>query len=210
MILFMEKAVKKLSLTVLLAIGILSAFAINFYQKSPNNPIATQDDTPTATPALSQRQLELLNAPPLDPNAKINKIVVHKAKREMQVFNNGELLKTYPIALGKNPIGHKEFEGDKKTPEGIYTINDRNPNSSYHKNLGISYPNDADIAHAKAHGKSAGGAIKIHGIKNGLGEIVGANHLLKDWTDGCIAVTDREMDELYRSVVDNAVIEILP
>lgn len=201
---------KTLSLTLLIAISLLSAFAINFYQKSPNNPITIKDDTPTATPALSPRQLELLNAPPLSPTAKIDKIVVHKAKREMQVFENKELLKTYPIALGKNPIGHKEFEGDKKTPEGTYTINDRNPNSAYHKNLGISYPNSADIAHAKAHGKSAGGAIKIHGIKNGLGEIIGANHLLKDWTDGCIAVTDREMDELYRAVVDNAVIEILP
>lgn len=201
---------KKSALVLLIAISLLSAFAVNFYHKSPNNPIATQDDTPTATPTLSPRQLELLNAPPLSPTAKIDKIVVHKAKREMQVFENDKLLKTYPVSLGKNPIGHKEFEGDKKTPEGVYTINDRNPNSAYHKNLGISYPNDADIAHAKAHGKSAGGAIKIHGIKNGLGEIVGANHLLKDWTDGCIAVTDREMDELFVAVVDNAVIEILP
>ncbi|MDO4441821.1 MAG: L,D-transpeptidase family protein [Moraxella sp.] len=199
---------KRLALP-LFAIFILSAFAINFYQKSPNNPIATQDDTPTATPTLSQRQLELINQPPLPVGTQIDKLIVYKAKREMHAFYQGKLIKIYPISLGKNPIGHKAFEGDMKTPEGIYTINDRNPNSSYHKNLGISYPNDADIAHAKAHGKSAGGAIKIHGIKNGLGDVIGANHLLKDWTHGCIAVTNREIDELYVAVVDNAVIEIL-
>ncbi len=199
----MEKIVKKLSLAVLLATGILSAFAVNFYDKSPDNPISEHR-------TLSKRQLDLLNAPPLAIGSKIDKIVVRKSVREMDVFYQGKLLKTYPIALGKNPIGHKEFEGDMKTPEGRYTIHDRNANSGYHKNLGISYPNEADIAHAASHGKSAGGAIKIHGIKNGYGNIVGEKHLLKDWTHGCIAVTDREMDELFVAVVDNAVIEILP
>lgn len=203
MILFMEKVKKKLSLAVLLVIGILSAFAVNFYEKSPDNPATNRQQ-------LSKRQLDLLNAPPLTTGSQIDKIVVRKSDREMDVFYQGKFLKTYPISLGKNPIGHKEFEGDMKTPEGVYTINDRNPNSGYHKNLGISYPNEADITHAKAHGKSAGGAIKIHGIKNGLGDIIGEKHLLKDWTHGCIAVTDREMDELFGAVVDNAVIEILP
>lgn len=192
---------KKIALSVF-ALLLLSAFGLAFTQ-SPNNP--TSGHT-----SLSPRQLELLNAPPLDKNAKIDKLIVHKSKREMQAFYQDKLIKTYPIALGQNPIGHKEFEGDMKTPEGIYTINDRNPNSSYHKNLGISYPNEQDIAHAKAHGKSAGGAIKIHGIKNGLGDIIGANHLLKDWTHGCIAVTDDEIDELFVAVVDNTPIHILP
>ncbi|WP_220186695.1 murein L,D-transpeptidase family protein [Moraxella lacunata] len=193
----------KLSLVALLAIGILSAFAVNFYEKSPDNP-ATEHSQ------LSKRQLDLLNAPPLATGSKIDKIVVRKADREMDVFYQGNFLKTYPISLGKNPIGHKEFEGDMKTPEGVYAINDRNANSGYHKNLGISYPNEADIAYAKAHGKLAGGAIKIHGIKNGLGDIIGANHLLKDWTHGCIAVTDPEIDELFVAVVEDAMIEILP
>ena len=119
------------------------------------------------------------------------------------------MLKTYPIALGKQPVGHKHFEGDGKTPEGKYRINDRNPNSAYHKNLGVSYPNEADKAYAAAQGKSPGGLIKIHGIKNGWGSI-GKRHLQRDWTDGCIAVTDEEIDELYRSVKHNAEIEILP
>lgn len=200
---------EKSALVLLIAISLLSAFAVNFYQKSPTNPITIKSDAPTATPTLSPRQLELVNQPPLPPDTKIDKLIVYKSKREMHAFYQGKPIKIYPISLGKNPIGHKAFEGDMKTPEGIYTINDRNPNSSYHKNLGISYPNDADIAHAKAHGKSAGGAIKIHGIKNGLGDVIGANHLLKDWTHGCIAVTNHEIDELYVAVVNDAVIEIL-
>ncbi len=182
---------------------ILSAFGLRFYDGSPNVPVID-------TSALSPRQLELINQPPPPKNTKIDKLIVHKGKREMHAFYGDTLIKIYPISLGKNPIGHKEFEGDMKTPEGTYTINERSANSGYHKNLGISYPNDEDIKHAQSHGKSAGGAIKIHGIKNGLGDIIGANHLLKDWTHGCIAVTNEEIDELFIAVVDHATIEILP
>ncbi|AWY20172.1 L,D-transpeptidase family protein [Moraxella bovis] len=194
---------KKHTALPLFAIVILSAFGVNFYQNLPTNPTAHAS-------TLSPKQLELVNQPPLPTGTQIDKLIVYKSKREMHALHQGSLVKTYPISLGKNPIGHKEFEGDMKTPEGVYIINDCNANSGYHKNLGIFYPNEADIAYAKAHGKSAGGAIKIHGIKNGLGDIIGANHLLKDWTHGCIAVTDLEIDELFVSVVENAVIEILP
>lgn len=199
---------KKFIILIFCIIAMLCMLAISIYQDTPNNPAATAKNQ--STPTLSARQLELVNQPPLPPDTKIDKLIVYKSKREMHALYHDKLMKIYPIALGKNPIGHKEFEGDNKTPEGTYTINDRNPKSNYHKNLGISYPNKADIAHAKAHGKSAGGAIKIHGIKNGLGEVIGANHLLKDWTQGCIAVTNPEMDELYHAVLDNATIEILP
>lgn len=119
------------------------------------------------------------------------------------------MLKIYPIALGFNPIGRKQFQGDGKTPEGVYRINERNPNSAYHKNLGISYPNAADKAYAAGQGKAPGGLIKIHGLPNGQG-FIGRQHLRLDWTDGCIAVTDDEIDELYRSVVHNAPIDIRP
>jgi murein L,D-transpeptidase YafK len=145
----------------------------------------------------------------LSDDIRIDNIVVYKSKREMQVFSNGELLKTYKISLGRQPIGHKEFEGDKKTPEGIYFINDKNPNSSYHKNLGISYPNKDDLENAKQLGKSAGGDIKIHGIRNGIG-LIGKFHRCFDWTLGCIAVTDREIDELYNAVEVGTSIEIKP
>ena len=114
----------------------------------------------------------------------------------MQVYNKSTLVKTYKISLGKQPLGHKQFEGDNKTPEGIYYINGKNPNSLYHKNLGISYPNKHDKSFAKKHGKSAGGLIKIHGLPNGKGKI-GKLHLMYDWTAGCIAVTNKEIDEIY-------------
>jgi len=137
----------------------------------------------------------------------IDKIEVYKSKRKMLVYSEGKLLKTYKIALGRNPIGHKEFEGDFKTPEGIYEINAKNPNSGYHKNLGVSYPNEKDIAHAKSLGKSPGGHIKIHGIRNGSG-FISKFQRWKDWTAGCIALTNEEVDELYEVVKIGTKIEI--
>lgn len=186
--------------------------------KQENTPMVSAEKLPTAVASslslkqneLTERQKQLLAQPALSLEIKIDKLVVYKSKREMLAYSKGILVKTYPIALGRNPIGHKQFEGDKKTPEGIYYINDRNPNSAFHKNLGVSYPNEKDKAHAKALGKSAGGDIKIHGMKNGLGAKIGDYHLLKDWTDGCIAVTDREMDELFLAVKHNAIIDIRP
>lgn len=138
----------------------------------------------------------------------IDKLVVYKDKRKMEAYEGATLIKTYDIALGKNPVGHKQFEGDNKTPEGSYTINARNPNSGYHKNLGVSYPNAADKAFAEKEGKSPGGNIKIHGLRNGNGYI-GKFHRLKDWTAGCIAVTNDEVDELYAAVKKDAEIIIL-
>ena len=126
----------------------------------------------------------------------ITLIKVYKNKRIMEVYNKKALIKTYQISLGQKPIGHKQFEGDSKTPEGVYFIDGKNPYSSYHKNLGISYPNIKDKAFAKKKGKSAGGLIKIHGLPNGKGKI-GKLHLANDWTAGCIAVTDQEIDEIY-------------
>jgi murein L,D-transpeptidase YafK len=140
---------------------------------------------------------------------KIDSIVVHKSKREMNVYSQGKLLKTYPIALGRQPKGAKEYEGDRKTPEGVYYINDKNPNSGWYKNLGISYPNSKDIKRAKQLGKPAGGDIKIHGLKNGNGSI-GKFHRWFDWTLGCIAVTNEEMEELYNAVGIGCTIEIKP
>lgn len=145
----------------------------------------------------------------LPEGVKVDSLVVLKSARTMMAYAQGKHVRTYCIALGQQPIGHKEVEGDMKTPEGIYSINDRNPNSAYHKNLGISYPNEADIAHAQSLGKSAGGDIKIHGLKNGMGSI-GRLHRQQDWTHGCIAVTNEEMDELYESVEIGATIVLMP
>lgn len=147
--------------------------------------------------------------PKLPPGTKIDSLVVLKSERKLLTYANGKLMKTYTISLGKSPIGHKVFEGDMKTPEGLYTINAKNPNSGYHKNLGVSYPNNLDRAIAAGIGKSPGGDIKIHGIRNGRGYI-GKFHRWTDWTHGCIAVTDEEIDELYGSVAIGATIEIRP
>lgn len=144
---------------------------------------------------------------PID--SQIDKIVVYKSKRQLLAYSNGKLLKTYTISLGKQPIGPKEFEGDKKTPEGVYFINDKNSKSSYHKNLGISYPNKDDLKNAKNNSKPPGAEIKIHGLKNGLA-FIGKYHRWFDWTLGCIAVTNEEMDELYRSVYIGTEIQINP
>ncbi|MBC7552507.1 MAG: L,D-transpeptidase family protein [Taibaiella sp.] len=136
-------------------------------------------------------------------------MIVYKAKRKLLVFNNGTLLKTYSIALGKNPVGRKEYEGDFKTPEGAYTIYAKNPNSTYHKNLGISYPNALDKANAAFAGRPTGGDIKIHGCNKKL-SFIGRLHRRVDWTHGCIALTDDEIDELYAHVQVGTRINIYP
>jgi len=145
----------------------------------------------------------------LPADVKIDKLLVYKSKRQLLAYSHGILVKTYKISLGGQPIGDKEFEGDQKTPEGLYVINDKNPNSGYHKNLGISYPNNEDIEQAKRLGKSAGGDIKIHGLRNKTG-IIGKFHRWFDWTLGCMAVTNEEIDELYHSVKIGTPIEIKP
>lgn len=140
---------------------------------------------------------------------KIDSLVVYKSERKLFAYSNGKLIKTYKISLGKNPVGDKRFEGDKKTPEGIYFINAKNPNSGYYKNLGISYPDKQDIEFSKRLGKPTGGDIKIHGLRNGMGYI-GKFQRWYDWTAGCIALTDREVDELYYSEEVGTQIEIKP
>jgi len=134
-------------------------------------------------------------------------ILVHKSDRRMTLMRNGHPIQSYPISLGGVPTGHKVQEGDNRTPEGRYTIDWRNPNSIAHLSLHISYPNADDTAHAQALGVSPGGNIMIHGILNGWG-FVGPLHLLSDWTNGCIAVTDAQMREIWSLVPNGTPIEI--
>jgi len=129
-------------------------------------------------------------------------VVVNKEDRRMYLFNNNDVLKGYDIKLGFAPVGHKQFEGDGKTPEGLYRIDRRNPNSQFHLSLGISYPNVKDYAAAKAQGKSPGGDIFIHGQKNPFTKDE------SDWTWGCIAVTNMEMEEIYAMVPNDTLIQI--
>ncbi len=138
-----------------------------------------------------------------------DKILIEKRERRLILLSKGEAIKIYKIALGGNPVGPKERQGDNKTPEGMYTIDGRNRDSSYHLSLRISYPNERDKARAKERGVSPGGDIMIHGIKNGLGW-VGNAHAEIDWTKGCIAVTDEEIEEIDRLVPNGTVVEIRP
>jgi murein L,D-transpeptidase YafK len=146
---------------------------------------------------------------PLPAGTAIDRIVVEKSARRLLIFRNANQIKTYRIALGANPVGAKQQEGDMKTPEGIYRIDGRNPQSNFHLALHISYPSNVDQTRASAHGISAGSDIMIHGIRNGQGWI-GAFHRWEDWTAGCIALTDEEIEELWRVTPDGTTIEIRP
>ena len=141
----------------------------------------------------------------------VEKILVYKSKRRMELLDrNADVLKTYKIALGARPKGHKTQEGDEKTPEGKYAIISRNPNSSFHKSLKISYPNKMDIDQAKKRGVSPGGMIMIHGLPNGLGWLGSLHRMYDTWTDGCIAVTNGEIEEIWNLAMDGTLIEIRP
>jgi murein L,D-transpeptidase YafK len=145
-----------------------------------------------------------------DEQPKAAKIMVYKSERKMVLLDTkSKVLRAYKIALGDKPKGPKTQEGDEKTPEGIYTISGRNQASRYHLSLRISYPNARDVAQAKSRGVSPGGDIMIHGLPNGQGWI-GAAHLAHDWTDGCIAVTNMEIEEIWNMVPDGTPIEIRP
>lgn len=135
---------------------------------------------------------------------EITFIIVEKAARKMHLFHDNDIVKTYDIAMGFAPEGHKQFEGDGKTPEGLYYIDRRNPRSKFHLSLGISYPNAADTAYAEAKGKKPGGEIFIHGKSRFRGFNQG------DWTWGCIAVTDEEVEEVYAMVKNGTPIRIKP
>ncbi|MFO1519594.1 MAG: L,D-transpeptidase family protein [bacterium] len=140
---------------------------------------------------------------------KVRKILVEKSKRTLSLMDGKKVVKKYSVSLGRQPVGAKSEEGDGKTPEGTYVIDWRNPDSKFYKSLHISYPNLREIARAKKDGVSPGGMIMIHGLPNGLG-VLGKTQLLVDWTDGCIAVTDEEMDEIWGLVEDGTEIEIQP
>ncbi|HEY2143263.1 MAG TPA: L,D-transpeptidase family protein [Candidatus Udaeobacter sp.] len=146
---------------------------------------------------------------PLSSATTIDRIVVEKSPRRLSIFRDGKRIKTYRIALGRNPVGPKQEEGDMKTPEGTYKIDTRNVQSSFHLALHISYPSDEDNKRAATRGVSAGSDIMIHGIQNGEGWI-GAFHRWKDWTVGCVALTDEEIEELWRVTPDGTTIEIRP
>ena len=133
-------------------------------------------------------------------------IVVNKSRRELLLLREGQVIRSYRIALGREPAGAKEREGDGRTPEGTYAISGRNPKSKYHLSLRISYPNAEDCERAQLAGVDPGGDIMIHGLPNGTG----AEDRSGDWTQGCIAVMNAEIEEIWGLVADGTPIRINP
>jgi murein L,D-transpeptidase YafK len=150
-----------------------------------------------------------LSPPGAPPAAAADKLVVLKSQHQMILLRNGAVLKTYKVSIGRNPIGPKMRAGDHRTPEGSYLVDWRNPKSKFHLSLHISYPNARDTENARREGLQPGGDIMIHGMQNGLGWI-GRFHRFVDWTDGCIAVTNSEMEQIWRAVPDGTPVEISP
>jgi murein L,D-transpeptidase YafK len=139
----------------------------------------------------------------------VDKVLVHKAERKLELLQRGTVVRTYKVALGLNPIGTKERSGDFRTPEGAYRLVRRNPRSDYFLSMQVSYPNDVDLKHARRNHWDTGGSIMIHGLPNQLKHDP-SYYESRDWTDGCIAVSNSDMLEIWLLVPDNAPIEILP
>ncbi len=136
---------------------------------------------------------------------QVTRVVILKEQRQLLLFHNDSVLQAYGVDLGFAPLGDKEKEGDGKTPEGSYIIDRRNPNSEFHLSLGISYPDEDDISEAKARGEDPGGDIFIHG-----GPTLYRDRDRKDWTWGCISVSNREMEVIYSMVQEGTIVDIFP
>ena len=172
---------------------ILAALAIG--------PLVTQADTLPQASHVAMRSTE--NLPVVD------KIVVRKSDRKLELLQHGTVVRTYKVALGLNPIGTKERSGDFRTPEGSYRLVRRNPRSDFFLSMQVSYPNEADLKHAKRNHWDTGGSIMIHGLPNQLKHDP-SYYESRDWTDGCIAVSNSDMLEIWLLVPDNVPIDILP
>jgi murein L,D-transpeptidase YafK len=145
------------------------------------------------------------SGPPLRASAVADKVLVRKRQRKLYLIEGSKVLKRYNVSLGGHPVGPKIREGDRKTPEGKYMLDWHNPESQFYKSIHISYPNPMDLARANKLGVQPGGDLFIHGQPN---DFTGPGKQPGDWTDGCIAVSNEEMDEIWRAVPDGTPIEI--
>lgn len=173
-------------------VWLVSAISLSLVTLMSTNAAPNMENTSKSTPS----------TPSIPDTAIIDKVFVDKSARVLQLLSGDTVIKSYHIALGGNPIGHKQQQGDKRTPSGSYTLDYKNEKSKFYRSIHISYPNAADKAHAKKMD------IMIHGQKNGSGHLASVNQL-RDWTEGCIAVTDEEMDEIMAMVKVGTAIEIV-
>ena len=170
----------------LIFLGLISVSAITYAKSSTKN--TAQQTIPT--------------------DVTIDKVFVDKSERVLKLLSGDKVIKTYHIALGDSPAGHKRQQGDERTPTGSYKLDYKNEKSSYYRSIHVSYPNASDKAQARKRGVSPGGDIMIHGQKNGFGHLAALTQK-RDWTDGCIAVTDDEMDEIMSVYKAGMLIEIV-
>lgn len=140
--------------------------------------------------------------------SNIDRVVVDKSERRLMLMRDGYAVRTFPIALGRNPEGPKRIRGDGRTPEGVYALDWRNPNSNFYRSIHVSYPNASDRMRAEELSADPGGMIMIHGRPNY--SRTGDYGLRSDWTEGCIAVSNYAMDEIWDMVEDGTLIEIRP
>jgi lipoprotein-anchoring transpeptidase ErfK/SrfK len=183
---------------------------------TPRNVMTTRVDPRTVVSVSSSERFEPLYAVPL-PSARVrltapaaaDSIVVYKRERTLVLFNRGVPVRNYFIALGSKPVGDKERAGDQRTPEGVFYVNAHNPASKFHLALRISYPDDAHRARAAKLGVDPGGDIMIHGLPKDFSE-AGKAHQQNDWTNGCVALSNQEIEEIWRAVPDGTPVQIKP
>ncbi len=191
----------------LLVFALLAGVATYVYHGPAEPPARPRPAIPQVQVPEARNMSRTCPAP--SPLVVVDWILIEKSAHRMTLFSHGKPIKKYRVALGREPEGRKIAEGDCKTPEGCYIIDYRNENSSFYRALHISYPNEQDRQLAAELGVSPGRDIMIHGLKNGMGRI-GKRHLIRDWTLGCIAVTNQEMDEIWRLTQVGTKVEILP
>jgi murein L,D-transpeptidase YafK len=190
-------AVLALCWALALAVGAPAALAIGKPQGPAKETARTQADS-------SASDSSAIPAPLL-----ADRVVVRKSERQMYLMHGSTILRTYRVALGLNPVGPKEQEGDSRTPEGHYQLTRRNPHSEYFLSIQVSYPNDKDLQRAKRNRLTPGGSIMIHGLPNDLRREP-SYYEQRDWTDGCIAVSDSDMLEIWLMTPQDVPIDILP
>ena len=171
--------------------------------------IGASDDPPAKRPAVKHVPRESASRVGGGPVGLADSIVIDKGARRMTLYHLGRPIRAYQVALGGNPVGDKIAAGDRRTPEGLFSIEARNPNSQYHLSLKISYPDARARRRAEALGVNPGGNIMIHGLPNGRGD-VGAYHRTADWTNGCVALTDEEIEEIWTAVPIGTPVHIKP
>ncbi len=185
-------------------IGVIIIFAILFVGCGSNQPKVKGKYYD-----IKECKKEMASAADIDDSERIDKIVVYKSKRKMYLYRDGKVVDTLPVSLGKNPKGDKVRQGDNRTPEGQYWIRRKLCSQKYYRSLCISYPNPSDIQQARAKGVSPGGDITIHAQPPWNADGNGNKHTLsKNWTEGCVAVTNEEMEKLWYAVREGVPIVI--